>query len=189
MLASQGNILWNCFSWSLNFKSKKLFIVAAVSYQLLWLNWFLLYSILTVISSVDCTWISKFRPKIIMLINFDKILGNVFVEPMQNSGLYLRVATLYWRPKFALGLFQYVPIWRIFHVIDIQLCEISILSTIWPSPNWRMIDDERWVICPCLYVSYWWVNLPVWKYWKYYYWLTCGYCMCINASVHNCFDL
>jgi hypothetical protein len=77
VLASQGTILWNCFSWSLNLKPKELFIIAAVSYQPLWQNWFVLYSILTVISLVDfsCTWISKFRPKIIMLINFDKIWG------------------------------------------------------------------------------------------------------------------
>lgn len=189
MLASQCTILWNCFSWSLNFTSKELFIIAAVSYQPLWLNWFLLYSILTVISSVDSTGISKFRPKIIMLMNFDKILGNVFVEPMQNSGLYLRVATLLWKPKFTLGLFQHASIWRIFYVIYVQLCEISILSNIWPSANWLWMIDDGWVMYPCLYVSYWWVDLPGWKYWKYYHWLTCGYYMYINASVNNCFDL
>jgi len=185
VLTSQVTILWNCFSLSLNFKSKKWFIIAAVSYKPLWLNWFLLYSILTVISSVDFTWISKFRPKIITLINFDKILGNVFVEPTQNSGLYLKVV----KAKIHFKIISACTNWRIFHVIYVQLCEISILPTIWPSANWLMIDDEGWVICPCLYVSYWWVDLCGWKYWKYYHWLTCSYYMCINASVNNCFDL
>ena len=143
MLASQGTSLLICFSWSLNFKSKELFIIAAVSYQPLWLNWFLLYLILAVISSADCTWNSKFKPKVIMFIDFDKIFGCVLAEPMQNLGLSLRLATLLWRPKFTLGLFLHSWIWKIFHVIYVQLCEISVSCTIWASGNWLFICNGR----------------------------------------------